>query len=73
MVQISQWTERYKGVRLEKPLQNQVSARKKYISWEATEYPKVCVLGIELDWGVSSKQQPNSPHWIEYPTKGYIP
>ena len=48
---------------------------RKHKSWEGVEYPKVCpVLGIELDWGVSGKQQPNSPSLDRIdPTKGYIP
>ena len=47
---------------------------RKYTSWEAVEYPKVCpVLGIELDWGMNGNQ-PNSPSLDRIdPTKGYIP
>jgi len=47
---------------------------RKYTSWEAVEYPKVCpVLGIELDWGMNGIQY-NSPSLDRIdPTKGYIP
>jgi len=50
------------------------SKDRKYVSWEAVEYPKVCpVLGIELDWGKNGRQ-PNSPSLDRIdPTKGYIP
>ena len=48
---------------------------RKYKSWEAIEYPKVCpVLGLELDWGMSGKQQPDSPSLDRIDsTKSYIP
>ena len=50
----------------------------KYISWEATEYPKVCFKwGIELNWGINTKNGSsvyNSPSLDRIdPTKGYIP
>ena len=49
---------------------------KKYTSWEATEYPKVCpVLGIELDWKakVNKGGQDNSPSLDRIDsTKGYV-
>ena len=46
---------------------------RKYTSWEAIEYPKVCpVLEIELDWGMNGRQ-PNSPSLDRIDsTKGYI-
>ncbi len=45
----------------------------KYISWEATEYPKVClVLGIKLDWGRNGCNN-NSPSLDRInPKLGYI-
>ena len=49
---------------------------KKYTSWEATEYPKVCpVLGIELDWKAKvNGGQNNSPSLDRIDsTKDYIP
>jgi hypothetical protein len=48
--------------------------KKRYTSWEATEYPKVCpVLGMKLDWGMNG-HQPNSPSLDRIDsTKGYIP
>ena len=46
---------------------------RKYKSWEATEYPKVCpVLRVELDWGMNGRQ-PNSPSLDRIDsTKGYV-
>jgi hypothetical protein len=46
---------------------------RKYKSWEAVEYPKVCpVFRIELDWGMNG-HQPNSPSLDRIDsTKGYI-
>jgi len=50
------------------------SFNRKYKSWKAIEYPKVCpVLKIELDWGMNGRQ-PNSPSLDRIdPTKGYVP
>tara|TARA_R110002096_G_scaffold40821_2_gene110964 strand:- start:1153 stop:1716 length:564 start_codon:yes stop_codon:yes gene_type:complete len=47
---------------------------RKYRSWEAIEYPKVCFKwGMELDWGMNGIQY-NSPSLDRIdPTKGYIP
>ena len=47
---------------------------RKYTSWEAIEYPKVCYKwGIELDWGMNGIQY-NSPSLDRIdPTKGYVP
>jgi len=47
---------------------------RKYYSWEAVEYPKVCpILGLELDWGMNGLNN-NSPSLDRIdPTKGYIP
>jgi len=47
---------------------------RKYTSWEAIEYPKVCSKwGIELDWGMNGIQY-NSPSLDRIdPTKGYVP
>lgn len=47
---------------------------RKYTSWEAIEYPKVCSKwGIELDWNLN-RIQLNSPSLDRIdPTKGYIP
>mgnify|MGYP003652898977 CR=1 FL=1 len=46
---------------------------RKYTSWEAIEYPKVCpVLGVKLDWGMNGRQ-PNSPSLDRInPNKGYV-
>ena len=46
---------------------------RKYTSWGAIEYPKVCpVLGIELDWGMNGRQT-NSPSLDRInPNKGYV-
>ena len=51
---------------------------RKYKSWEAIEYPKVCpVFGVELDWGTRGKNgshKSNSPSLDRIDsTKGYIP
>ena len=51
---------------------------RKYTSWEAIEYPKVCpVFGVELDWGMRGKNgshKSNSPSLDRIDsTKGYIP
>ena len=48
---------------------------RKYTSWEAIEYPKVCSKwGIELNWGMSGVSEYNSPSLDRIdPTKGYIP
>ena len=47
---------------------------RKYTSWEAIEYPKVCYKwGIELDWGMNGIQY-SSPSLDRIdPTKGYVP
>ena len=47
---------------------------RKYYSWEAVEYPKVCpVLGIKLDWGMNGLNG-NCPSLDRIDsTKGYIP
>ena len=49
------------------------SFNRKYKSWKATHYPKVCpVLGTELDWGMNGRQ-PNSPSLDRInPKFGYI-
>ena len=46
---------------------------RKYTSWKAVEYPKVCpVFEMELDWGMNGRQ-PNSPSLDRIdPTKGYV-
>ena len=48
---------------------------RKYRSWEAIEYPKVCSKwGIELNWGMSGVSEYKSPSLDRIdPTKGYIP
>ena len=50
------------------------SKDRKYVSWEAVEYPKVCpVLGIKLDWGMNGLNG-NCPSLDRIDsTKGYIP
>ena len=60
------------GVKIRETIKE--SRNRKYVSWEAAEYPKVCpVLEIELDWNMNG-QQPNSPSLDRIdPTKGYIP
>ena len=52
---------------------NKIYKGRKYTSWEAIEYPKVCpILGIELDWGMNG-QQHNSPSLDRInPKLGYI-
>jgi hypothetical protein len=46
---------------------------RKYKSWEAVEYPKVCpVLGMKLDWGKNGRQS-NSPSLDRINNnKGYV-
>jgi hypothetical protein len=46
---------------------------RKFTSWEATEYPKVCtVFGVELDWGMNGLNG-NSPSLDRIDsTKGYV-
>ena len=47
---------------------------RKYTSWEATEYPKVCpIFDVDLDWGRNGCND-NSPSLDRIDsTKGYIP
>tara|TARA_B100000424_G_scaffold271581_1_gene274994 strand:- start:3034 stop:3654 length:621 start_codon:yes stop_codon:yes gene_type:complete len=47
---------------------------RKYVSWEAVEYPKVCpVFGMKLDWGMNGLNG-NCPSLDRIDsTKGYIP
>ena len=61
------------GVKIRETLTIGTNARK-YTSWEAVEYPKVCpVLGLKLDWGMNGRQ-PNSPSLDRIDsTKWYIP
>ena len=52
-----------------------IMIKRKYITWEGIEYPKVCpVLGIELDWNVKMNGgQDNSPSLDRIDsTKGYV-
>ena len=48
---------------------------RKYTSWEAIEYPKVCSKwGIELNWGMNGVLEYKSPSLDRIDsTKGYIP
>ena len=52
---------------------NELDFNRKYKSWEATEYPKVCtVLGIKLDWDMNGCNN-NSPSLDRVnPKLGYI-
>ena len=64
------------GVKIRETITEAANGRK-YTSWEAIEYPKVCpVLGIKLDWGRHGNQPNsrfNSPSMDRIdPTKGYI-
>ena len=59
------------GVRIRETIKE--ARNRKYYSWEAVEYPKVCpILGLELDWGMNGRQL-NSPSLDRIDsTKGYI-
>ena len=62
------------GVKIRETITEAANGRK-YTSWEAIEYPKVCpVLGIKLDWSMNGKKLSNSPSLDRIDnTKGYIP
>jgi len=59
------------GVRIRETITVE-SSNRKYYSWEAVEYPKVCpILGLELDWGMNGLNN-NSPSLDRNPKFGYV-